>query len=341
MSAPCVLVAPDSVKGTMTAAQVAAALAAGVRAAGGTAVERPLADGGEGTLAVLSAVYGGRTVEREVTAPDGRRVRAGFVLDEDTRVAVVETAAASGLHLVDPDTVDAYAATSAGTGELLVAAVECGAREVLLGVGGSGCSDGGLGALRAIDDVGGLGGARLTVLCDVLTPYEESARLFGPQKGADPATVERLTRRLHKTAGRLPRDPRGVPRTGAAGGLSGALWAAHDATLVQGIDTVLDRLRFSDLLAGADLALTGEGRLDGQTEHGKVVDGVTRWAARAGVPVVAVVGRNDADPDLLDRLGLVDAVEAGDPDALAAAAADLTTTYLHPDPSRSKEVTAP
>ncbi|MFC0221163.1 glycerate kinase [Nocardioides zeicaulis] len=328
------LVAPDSFKGTMSAIVVAEALADGVRQAGGLPVVCPVADGGEGTLAVLEPVIGGTRVHITATAPDSRRVPAWFLLSADGSTAVVETATASGLHLVDPETVDAFAATSAGTGELLAAAAAAGAITILLGVGGSGCSDGGLGALAAIDDAGGLGDARVTVLCDVTTSYEEAARIYGPQKGADPTTVARLTDRLNNTAASLPRDPRGFAKTGAAGGLSGALWARHGADLVSGIDRVLEEVDFARLLADADLVLTGEGRLDAQTSEGKVVAGVVRWATRAHVPVHAVVGRNDAPADLLTTLGLASATEAGEPDTLRDSAATLTrhATRTSPDP---------
>lgn len=336
MSAPRVVVAPDSFKGTMTAAGVAGALADGVRDAGGTPVTCPVADGGEGTLEVLQSALGGTRVETTATAPDGRSVPAWFLLCADGTTAVVETATASGLHHVDPHTVDAYAATSAGTGELLVAAASAGATRILLGVGGSGCSDGGLGALAAIADAGGLGDVRVTVLCDVATPYHEAGRVYGPQKGADPDTVDRLSARLHEAAASFPRDPRTQPRTGAAGGLSGALWAVHRADLVSGIDAVLDAVGYDALVATADLVLTGEGRLDSQTGEGKVVSGVVRRAS--GTPVHAVVGRNDVAPHLLARLGLAGATEAGDPAALRTAAAHLTRSYAHHPP---KEVTLP
>lgn len=314
-----VVVAPDSFKGTMPAAMVADALAAGVVEGGGSPDLCPLADGGEGTLDVLRGSVGGEDVAVEARAPDGRAIRASYLLAGG--VAVVETAAASGLHLIDPSVVDAYAASSAGTGELLVAAARAGAREIIVGVGGSGFSDGGTGALSVIEAAGGLRGARLRVLCDVTTPYEDAARVYGPQKGADPQTVRRLTDRLHATAAELPRDPRGVLRTGAAGGLAGALWAVHGAVLLSGIDEVLDRVQFDRRVSTADLVLTGEGRLDSQTVEGKVVSGVTRRTRRTGVPVHAVVGRRDAPAGVIEDLGLATVVEAGDPGALREAAA--------------------
>jgi glycerate kinase len=336
MSGPRVLVAPDSFKGTMTARSVAEALANGVRDAGGIPLLCPVADGGEGTLTVLQDALGGTRVEVDATAPDGRSVPAWFLLSADGTTAVVETATASGLHLIHPNTVDAYTATSAGTGELLAAAAAAGATRILLGVGGSGCSDGGLGALAAIDAAGGLGNAHVHVLCDVTTAYHDAGRVFGPQKGADPDTVERLTARLHETAESFPRDPRTERRTGAAGGLSGALWAVHRADLVSGIDAVLDAVGYDALVAHADLVLTGEGRLDSQTGEGKVVSGVVRRAA--GAPVHAIVGRNDVAPTLITPLGLTSATEAGDPAALRAAAAHLTRSHAH---HPLKEVTLP
>jgi glycerate kinase len=324
MTSTRILIAPDSFKGTMTATVVAEALAAGVLDAGGTPDLCPVADGGEGTLEALSSALRGRFVELQATAPDGHQLTAHYFLTEDGVTAVVETATASGLHLVDVSTVDAWAATSAGTGQLIAAAVAAGATDILLGVGGSGCTDGGLGAVAAIEAGGGLGRARLTVLCDVVTPYENAARVFGPQKGADPAMVERLTARLDDTAARMPRDPRGVPRTGAAGGLAGALWATYGAELVSGIDAVLERQRVRERLQQVDAVITGEGKLDAQTVDGKVIDGVTRWAAKAGRPVFAVVGRNDASSEVLAKLGIAEVLEAGDPAALRHAAALLT-----------------
>lgn len=314
-----VIVAPDSFKGTHSAREVTTALARGVRDAGAEPVELPLADGGEGTVAAIADDW--EVLDAPVTAPDGRTVTATFARRGEQ--AAIETAAASGLHLIDPDTIDAHAATSAGTGELLVAAARAGAREILLGAGGSGFSDGGSGALEAIDAAGGLGDATLRVLCDVTVPYERCAEVFGPQKGADPETVERLTARLHEIAAALPRDPRGVPRTGAAGGLAGALRACHDAELVSGIDEVLTLLRFDEALGGAALVITGEGRLDDQSAQGKVIDGVVRWARAVNIPVHAVVGQ---DTRTTPALELASVHQAGDPDAMARAAREIVAT---------------
>src|SRR4051812_21085827 len=207
-----VLVAPDSFKGTFRAPEVAAAIGRGLEAAGLAPPDLcPVADGGEGTLEVLLTALGGETAASAVTDPLGRPVEAGFALIEDGATAIVEMAAASGLGLVAPRERDAEAATSRGTGELIVAAVAAGAQVVLIAVGGSATTDGGAGAIAAIEEAGGLDGARLVVLCDVRTPFEQAAKVFGPQKGADPAAVARLTARLQAMAATLPRDPRGVP----------------------------------------------------------------------------------------------------------------------------------
>lgn len=334
MTSPRLLIAPDSFKGTMSAVVVAAALGEGVLDAGGVPDLCPVADGGEGTFEALDSSVPGHLVERDVVAPDGSRVRASYLLSEDGTTAVVETAAASGLHLIDPTTVDAYAATSAGTGELIAAVARAGARKILVGVGGSGFSDGGLGALTAIEEAGGLGDTRLTVLCDVATPYENSARVFSAQKGADADTVERLTDRLERTAASFPKNPTGVAGTGAAGGLTEALWAAHGAEFVSGIDAVLDIADFRSRLGQADAVLTGEGRLDAQTPQRKVIEGITRWARKLDVPVYAVVGQNDASADMLSALSITAFDLAGQPDQLRQAATRRTSHLAQSGPHR-------
>src|SRR5687768_12271291 len=227
-----VLVAPDSFKGTFSAPQVAGAIGRGLERAGLMPPDLcPVADGGEGTLDALLPQLGGELLAVEVQDPLGRPVRAGIGLVEDGITAIVEMASASGLGLVAEDERDAWAASTYGTGQLIAAAAEAGAQVILVAVGGSATTDGGAGALQAIEEAGGLGGARLVVLCDVRTPFEDAPRVFGPQKGADPPMVARLEQRLAQFARGWPRDPRGVPMTGCAGGLSGGLWAVHSATL--------------------------------------------------------------------------------------------------------------
>jgi glycerate kinase len=292
-----VLVAPDSFKGTLRAAEVAGAIGRGLERAGLMPPDLcPLADGGEGTMEALLLALGGETVAAEVHDPLGRPLRAPFGLVEDGGTAVLEMASASGLGLVAEAERDAWAASTYGTGELICAAVDAGAAVVLVGVGGSATTDGGAGALEAIEEHGGLGGARIVVLCDVRTPFERAPAVFGPQKGADPAMVARLEQRLDELAARLPRDPRGVPMTGAAGGLSGGLWAAHGALLEAGAPWILDALGFDARMRAARAVVTGEGKLDEQTLEGKLVGEIGTRTRQAGVPLHAIVGTDALDP---------------------------------------------
>ncbi|MGB9183977.1 MAG: glycerate kinase, partial [Solirubrobacteraceae bacterium] len=316
-----VLVAPDSFKGTLTAAEVERAIGHGLEAAGRPVDLCPVADGGEGTLAALADPLGAREHRARVTDPLGRPIEASFALGGQD--AIVETAAASGLHLVNPDERAAITASSAGTGELIMAAVAAGAKTVYLGVGGSATTDGGAGAIRAIQRGGGLGSARLVVLCDVRTPFEDAARVFAPQKGADPEAVRKLTARLHALARRWARDPRGAPMTGAAGGLSGGLWAALGAELVPGAAFVLDAIGFDGRMRAARAVVTGEGKLDAQSLTGKVVSEVATRARQAGVPCHAIVGRRELDTFGARILDLQTIREAGTPAALRAAGRSL------------------
>lgn len=316
MASPTVLIAPDSFKGTFSARVVADAIAAGVRDGGGTALAVPIADGGEGTLDALVAALDGTVVRRTVSGPLGDPVDGCFArIGPGT--AVVETASASGLTLVPKDRRDAWAASTRGTGELIAAAVEDGAEHVLVGVGGSATTDGGWGALDELDRRGVA--ARISVVCDVDTPWEDAPRIFAPQKGADAATVRRLEQRLDSLAAQAPRDPRGVPRTGAAGGLSGGLWAFRGAELLPGAAYVLDAVDFDARLADAALVVTGEGGLDEQTFAGKAVGEVARRAGAAGVPCLAVVGRSALSPARARQLGVADVVTASTLDELRIA----------------------
>jgi glycerate 2-kinase len=288
-----VLVAPDSFKGTFTADQVAVAIGCGLQRTGRPVDLCPIADGGEGTLDALLEPLGAEVRSATVTDPLGRELEARFAIAGPE--AIVETAAASGLGLVAVADRDPWAASTAGTGELVLAAIGAGAKIVYVGVGGSATTDGGAGAIRAVERGGGLGDAKLVVLCDVRTAFEDAARVFGPQKGASPDDVRRLTRRLHALADRLDRDPRGLPMTGAAGGLSGGLWAAFGAELVPGAPFVLDAIGFDARMRRARAVVTGEGRLDRQSLAGKAVSEVATRARQAGVPCHAIVGSNELD----------------------------------------------
>jgi glycerate kinase len=283
----------------------------------------PLADGGDGTLDALLVNLGGETVSARVQDPLGREIEAGYALIEDGGTALVEMAAASGLSLVAEDERDAWAASTYGTGQLIADAVARGAQVILVAVGGSATTDGGAGALAAIADAGGLGGARLVVLCDVRTPFEDAPKVFGPQKGADPDMVARLTERLSATARGWPRDPHGVPMTGCAGGLSGGLWAVHGATLEPGAPWVLDALDFDTRMRAARAVVTGEGKLDEQTLEGKLVGEIGTRARQAGVPLHAVVGTDRLDPFGKRIIDLMRVFEATDVAAMEAAGETL------------------
>ena len=324
---PRVLVAPDSFKGTYSATAVARAVGDGVRAAGADAELCPVADGGEGTIEVLAEAFGGATLQVPAHDALGREIVAGVELVGES-IAIVEMARASGLALIDPADRDAERASTFGTGELIVGARDAGAREIIVTVGGSATSDGGRAALDAIDRGGGLAGVKLVCFCDVDTPYERAAEVFGPQKGADPAAVERLTDRLLELASGFPRDPRGVPGTGAGGGLSGALWAVHGAELRPGADWVLDALGFDERIGRADALICGEGRLDDQSLSGKIVGAVARRAARAGIPVHAVVGSNTLTIDEIESLGLASVHEATDEHAMRDAGAAIAAAAI-------------
>lgn len=321
-----VLLAPDSFKGTFSAQQVAEALADGVRAAGALPETCALADGGEGTLDVLANHLGGERVEVKARDPLNEPIRAAY-LRVDDQTAIVESALTSGLALVPQNADVAQRASTYGTGELIAAAAHAGARDILVTVGGTATTDGGAGAISAIADAGGLGAARVTVLCDVTVPFEAAATVFAPQKGAGPRQVKSLTARLHDVARRLPRDPRGVPRTGCAGGLSGALWAVHHAELVSGADYILDSVRFEPRAAEASLVITGEGSLDAQTSNGKLVHVVSERARRAGRPCAVVAGQINLS-DAERQLDLVAARQAQTLEQITTAAHLLTRETL-------------
>lgn len=283
------VVAPDKLRGSATAADVVAVVGDAVRAAGGTVEAIPMADGGEGTLDAL----GGPNRTSVVTGPLGDDVTAPWRLEGGT--ATIEMARASGLALVGgPDGNDPVAASTYGTGELVLEAVERGARRVIVAVGGSATTDGGLGALRAMYPVQRFRGIELLVACDVALTFVEAAEVFAPQKGATPAQVRLLRRRLERLADDYEAeygvDVRGLAGAGAAGGLAGGL-AAIGAQLQSGFELVADEVQLYERMEGADLVVTAEGFLDRESFDGKVVGGVASYAADLGIPVLAIAGR--------------------------------------------------
>src|SRR5579872_644322 len=266
---PCVVAAPDAFKGTAGAPAIAEAIAAAARSAGWECDVCPLSDGGEGFAEVVAAQRHGAGAWRttEVTGPLGAPVSARWWQGGDE--AVVESAAASGLPLAGgPEGNDPVAATTRGTGELIAAAVAARARRVLVGVGGSATTDGGSGAVEAIEAAGGLGDAEVVVACDVQTAFVDAAEMFGPQKGASPSQVVELRVRLEALAADYRRrygvDVGALPGAGAAGGMAGGL-AALGARLVPGFELVAGLVDLRSRLGRADLVVTGEGRLDAST----------------------------------------------------------------------------
>ena len=264
-----------------------------------------MADGGEGTLEAL----GGANRSSLVTGPLGDSVEAEWRLHRG--VAVVEMARASGLALVGgAEANDPIAAATHGTGELIAAAVDAGARKVIVGMGGSATTDGGLGALRALYPPQRFRGIDLLVACDVNTTFVDAAAVFAGQKGSTAAQVELLRRRLERLAQVYLEDygvdVRDLAGGGAAGGLAGGL-AAIGARIVPGFELVADELELYDRIEGADLVVTGEGFLDEQSFDGKVVGGVVELAAEAGVPVLAIAGEVfDGAGERVDAVSLVE-----------------------------------
>jgi glycerate 2-kinase len=355
-----VVVAPDKFKGSLGAAGVAAAVAAGLRAAvpGLDAREHPVADGGDGTVeAAQSAGFARREVR--CTGPTGEPVVAALAVRD--KVAVVELAEASGLRRLPGGRPAATTATSRGTGELIRAAMDLGCGQVVLGLGGSACTDGGAGMVQALGarllDAAGAelppGGAALAdlhrldlsgfdprvadaefvVASDVDNPLlgpHGAAAVYGPQKGAAPPEVALLDAALAHWAA-LARaatgvDAAAVPGAGAAGGVGYAALVFLRATVRSGIDYLLDLLEVRPALPGARLVVTGEGSLDEQTLRGKAPAGVAAAARAAGVPVVAVAGRNTLPPGALREAGIARA---------------YALTDLEPDPDRSMREPVP
>lgn len=291
----CAVACPDKFRSTLSAGEAARAIGSGLRRAGYEDVrEIPMADGGEGSLETLHEARGGSRRVTTVTGPLGDPVDAEWLVLPDG-TAVIEMARASGRALATRRS-DPLGATTRGTGELIAAARAGGVRRVVVCVGGSATTDGGLGAIEALG--WSLRGLEVTVACDVSTTFVDAARVFAPQKGATPAQVDLLTRRLASLAGTL-RERTGVDVTdlegaGAAGGLAGGL-AALGARLEPGFEVVARVTGLDRALEEADLVVTGEGRLDATSFLGKVAGGVLAWSVEEGVPHRAVIAGQVTD----------------------------------------------
>ena len=327
MGAMHVLACADKFRGTLTASEFGEAVAAG--AEGHEVVIQPLADGGEGTL----DAFGGPNRRTTVTGPLGDPIDAAWRLSGGR--AVIEMARASGLSLVGgADGNDPLEATTAGTGELIAKAVEAGAREIIVGLGGSATTDGGLGALRALPAPSRLRGVDLVVACDVETRFADAAQVFGPQKGATAAQIRLLNARLERLVdvyrSEHGADVADVVGGGAAGGLAGGLVAAG-ARLESGAALIADAVDLYDKIESADLVVTGEGRVDATSFDGKVVGAVIELAAAAECDVLVIGGRIDDDArQRLDDLGVawLDLVAAHGETTAMTATADAVTVSI-------------
>ncbi|MEN8156900.1 MAG: glycerate kinase [Bacteroidota bacterium] len=322
-----IVIAPDSFKDCMDALSVAEAVGLGIRKVWPDAgiVNIPMADGGEGTVESVIDATGGKIIRVRVMDPLLREVPSFFGITGDGSTAVIEMAAASGLELLERDERDPWVTTTFGTGQLIRHALDSGCSKILLGIGGSATNDGGMGMARALgvefldgkgDPAGHGGGAvgdvkeivmdgldprightEIRVACDVTNPLtgpEGASHTYGPQKGAAPGVVERLDTNLSRFAGlinnQLGKEVEQLPGGGAAGGLGAGLMAFLGAQLMKGFDMVSECVRLEEALKEADLVITGEGKLDGQTLFGKTPYGVAQLARRHGLPVIGIAG---------------------------------------------------
>ncbi|CNC82169.1 glycerate kinase [Yersinia pseudotuberculosis] len=336
-----IIIAPDSFKESLTAMQVAEAIEQGFSEIFPQAeyIKLPMADGGEGTVESMVAATGGERVNVEVTGPLGAPVKAFYGWMGDGETAVIEMAAASGLHLVAPEQRNPLITTSYGTGELILAALNHGARKIILGIGGSATNDGGAGMMQALGvqlsdqqgkalTVGGAALAQLVdidlsqlddrlaqtdilVACDVDNPLcgaKGASAVFGPQKGATPERVQQLDAALQHYGEKIEhvtgKSVINVAGAGAAGGMGAALFGLLNARLQPGIEIVTEALKLAAAVQEADLVITGEGRIDSQTIYGKTPVGVARVAKRFDIPVIAIAGSMAPDYEVVHQHGL-------------------------------------
>lgn len=336
-----IVIAPDSFKESLSALEVAEAIEKGFKRVipGAEYVKVPMADGGEGTVQSLVDATGGEIISKTVTGPLGEPVTAFFGILGNKTTAVIEMAAASGLHLVPGEKRNPLVTTTRGTGELIAAALDQGVNHIIIGIGGSATNDGGAGMAKALGallldedgkEIGEGGGAlrnlasirlseldprlantKIEVACDVdnpLTGEKGASAIFGPQKGATPEMVLQLDHNLGHFAAIIERDLgktiHDVPGAGAAGGLGGGLLAFLPSELKRGVEIVIEATGLSQIVADADLVITGEGRIDGQTIFGKTPVGVAKTAKKYGVPVIAIAGNVAKDSHVVYEHGI-------------------------------------
>ena len=363
-----IVIAPDSYKESLSALDVACAIEDGFREIFPDAqyVKLPVADGGEGTVEAMVAATQGRVVDVEVTGPLGSPVRGFYGISGDNRCAFIEMAAASGLESVPVAQRNPLKTTSWGTGELIRHALECGVSRIIIGLGGSATNDGGAGMVQALGarlltasgqpiapgvaglgtlatiDISGLDSrlsrCQIDVACDVTNPLtgeEGASAVFGPQKGATPEMVTQLDAALRHYGTLLEqatgREVINAPGAGAAGGMGAALLGMLNARLRPGIEIVIETLQLEEALRDADLVITGEGRLDSQSIHGKTPIGVARVAKRFGLPVIGIAGSLSKDYQVVHQHGIDAAFSVLDrvvslEEALAEAADNLEVT---------------
>lgn len=339
-----IVIAPDSFKESLTALEVADAIEQGFKKFYPHAdyVRIPMADGGEGTVQSLVDALKGKVVERSVTAPLGNKIQAFFGISGDNQTAVIEMAAASGLHLVSPAQRNPLKTTSFGTGELIKAALDLGVKKIILGIGGSATNDAGAGMLQALgvqlldanNQQIGLGGENLSLIskidlskldsrlqqveilvaCDVDNPLcgeKGASAVFGPQKGATPEIVQQLDRALFHFSDIVQQDLdlniHDQAGAGAAGGMGGGLLLLPNVQLKAGVQIIIDAVNLNEQIKDADLVITGEGRMDSQTVHGKTPIGVAKAAKLFNKPVIAIVGSLKDDYEVVYEHG-IDAV---------------------------------
>jgi glycerate 2-kinase len=336
-----IIIAPDSYKESLTALKVADAIERGFKRILPDAnyIKIPMADGGEGTVQSLVDATGGKVIHKTVTGPLGEPVEAFFGMLGTGKTAVIEMAAASGIHLVPPEKRNPLITTTKGTGELILAALDYEVNHIIIGVGGSATNDGGSGMAKALgarfldksgieicDGGGALGelatidlskldtrlaSIKIEVACDVdnpLTGENGATAIFGPQKGATKEMVTLLDKNMSHYARIIERDLNrkinDVPGAGAAGGLGAGLLAFLPSELKRGVDIVNSATRLSNLVQNADLVITGEGKIDHQTIFGKTPIGVAKIAKKFGVPVIAIAGNVSLDSDVVFQHGI-------------------------------------